>query len=90
MTPRIRLLLAGASLLVAAVFSLLGLATAYWPFQSVVQVIAPFLVVSVLASVGTTLVLVACVVPGRVPGASGSNDSTSVVDALLSEMKRKT
>jgi hypothetical protein len=87
MAPGMRFLLAGVTFLVVALFALLALVTSYWPFQSVVQVIAPFLVLSVLTSIGTTLILAAFLFPRAPPGSSGPVEQTSAIDWLLSEMK---
>ncbi len=88
MTPRIRFLLAGAALVVAALFGLLALVTAYWPFQSVVEVIAPFLALSIFSSVGLTLILIALMLPQGRSGASALNEQASALDSLLSELRR--
>jgi hypothetical protein len=89
MTPRVRILIAGIAFLVVALFALIGLADAYWPFQSVVEVIAPFLVLSILGSVGGTLLLVALLLPRGALQTSSYAEQASAIDSLLSEMKRQ-
>ena len=88
MTPRNGLLLSGAALLALTLFGLLALTTAYWPFQSVVQVIAPFLILSILASVGTSLLVTALVLPARTAPKVEQSETASAIDSLLSETKR--
>lgn len=89
MAPKLRLLLAGAAFIVLALFGLLALTTAYWPFQSVVQVIAPFLVLSILASVGVSLMLVALLLPLPTARTTDRAETTSAIDSLLSEVGRR-
>ncbi len=89
MTPRNRFVLAGATLMTAALIGLLATLMAYWPFQSVVQVIAPFLLMSILVSVGSCLVLVAFLLPAAAVSRARESDSLSAVDALLSEVRRR-
>ncbi len=89
MAPRMRFSLAGAAVLVVALISMMALVAGYWPFQSVVQVIAPFLVISILTSVGMTLLLTAFLLPRDVSRASPVHDATSALDSLLDEVRRR-
>ncbi len=89
MAPRNELLLAGATLLALALFGMLALTTAYWPFQSVVQVIAPFLLLSILTSMGTTLLVIGFILPSRTGGRTERADAASAIDSLLLEMKKR-
>lgn len=88
MTPRNGLLLAGAALLAMTLFGLLALTTAYWPFQPEVEVIAPFLILSTLTSVGTSLLVVALLLPSRTAQRTERSETASAIDSLLSETKR--
>lgn len=88
MAPKLRLLLAGAAFIVLALFGLLSLTTAYWPFQSVVQVIAPFLALSILTSVGVSLILMALLLPLPTALASERMETTATIDTLLSETRK--
>lgn len=89
MTPRNGLLLTGTAVIIVALFSLLALVTAYWPFQSVVQVIAPFLILSILTSVGLSLILTAFLTSRIAVVDREDPESVSVVDSLLSETGRR-
>ncbi len=80
--------MAVGGLVVLALLGLLTLTTVFWPFQTAVQVIAPFIAVSILSSVGATLILTAFLLPRTFPGA-GPNDATGAIDSLLSESKRR-
>ena len=88
MTPRNGLLLAGAALLAMTLFGLLALTTAYWPFQSVVEVIAPFLILAILTSVGTSLLVVGFVFPGKIVREAEQGETAGAIDSLLAETKR--
>ena len=76
-------------MIIVALFSLLALVTAYWPFQSVVQVIAPFLILSILTSVGLSLILTAFLTSRIAVVDREDPESVSVVDSLLSETGRR-
>ena len=89
MPPRNGLLLTGTAVIIVALFSLLALVTAYWPFQSVVQVIAPFLILSILTSVGLSLILTAFLTSRIAVVDREDPESVSVVDSLLSETGRR-
>lgn len=89
MTPRNRFLVAGAGLVAVALFGLLATTTAYWLFQAVVQVMAPFLLMSILSSVGLSLILVAFLLPPTPVRDAHESDSLVAVDALLSEARRR-
>lgn len=84
-----RLLLAGVTLVVVAVFTLLAVTTAYWPFQPAVQVIAPFLGISIFTSVGVSLIFASLLLRGEPQKPSESADSTSVLDSLIAETRRR-
>ena len=84
-----RLMVVGSALLLFALFGLLALVTAFCPFQGVVQVIAPFLVISILTSVGVTAILISLLVPTLGQGGSDRSDPVSVIDSLLSETGRR-
>ena len=71
-----------------ALFVVLALVTAYWPFQSVVQVVAPFLGVSILTSVGLSLILTALMLPRTSVGRRESSESASTIDSLLEEIRK--
>ena len=89
MSPRMRLLVIGSAFLLFAVFGLLALVTAYWPFQAAVEVLAPFLVISILTSVGVTAILVSLLLPTMGQGRPGASESVSALDSLLSETGRR-
>ena len=89
MTPRNRFLVVGGTLLGVALIGLLATTTAYWPFQGVVQVIAPFLLMSILTSVGLSLILIAFLLPQQPARDAQESDSLNAVDALLSEARRR-
>jgi len=89
MTPRIQLLLGGASLIIVALVGFLTLATEYWPFQPVVQVIAPFLALSVLISVGLSLIFTVLLTSQSRSRSPSANDQTWTIDSLLDETKRR-
>jgi hypothetical protein len=88
MTPRVRILLAGGMLLGVALFSLLALATAYWPFQSTVEVVSPFLGLSILSSVGLSLILTGFLLPRTSVGGRERSKTTSTIDSLMEEIRR--
>lgn len=83
---RTALLIAGSLFIGLALLFLAAVSTMYWPLQSVVQVMAPFLAVSILASVGLSLFITALLVPQST--GSGS-ETTSVIESLLSETNRR-
>jgi hypothetical protein len=83
-----RLAYAGAILLVVTLFILLALVTAYWPFQSMVQVIAPFLGIAILTSVGMSLLLTALLLPRTSVGRRERTESASTIDSLLEEIRK--
>ncbi len=94
MLPRTRLLLAGAASVAVALIALVEVTTAYWPLQSVVQVMAPFIGISIFASVGLSLVFVALLLP-KEPGQHtpgdrppGREEYTSTIDSLLSRSRK--
>ncbi len=88
MTPRTGLLIGGAAFVTVALIAVVAVATAYWPLQSVVEVIAPFLGVSILASVGLSLIFTALLLPWQPAVRNRADESTEVLDSLLSETKR--
>ncbi len=67
---------------------MLALTTAYWPFQSVVEVIAPFLILAILTSVATSLLITAFLLPERALREAESIETASAIDSLLSEVRR--
>ncbi len=79
----------GALFVLMALAALAAIATAYWPLQSVVEVIAPFLGVSILASVGLSMIFTALLFSWEPTVRSQRDESTEVLDSLLSETKRR-
>ena len=69
-------------------FGLLALTTSYYPFQSVVQVVAPFLTRSILKSVGTSLSIMALALPGKTAERQTRSESASAIDSLMAEIRR--
>ncbi len=88
MTPRTGLLIGGSVFVLMALVALFAIATAYWPLQTVVQVIAPFLGVSILASVGLSMIFTALLLSWQ-PKVREAKETTAVLDSLLSESKRR-
>jgi len=88
-SPKLALLVCSIGLLLLAVIGLVALIGAYWPFQPAVEVIAPFLVISILTSVGLSLALVAFLLPGREPRGPERSEAASAIDSLLSETRRR-
>ena len=89
MTPKNRLLIAGVSFIALTFFGLLALTTAYFPFQSVVQVVAPFIVLSIFVSIGVCLILIALLVPFPGQSISREREEVSAVDSLMAETRRR-
>ncbi len=87
MSPGNRFLVAGAALIVFAAFLLFNVAVTYWPLQPVVQVVAPFLGISILASVGLSLILTALLTPWPASGGDGETEVGSTVDPKQPETK---
>ena len=89
MTSKNRLLVAGMALMAKALLGLFALTTAYWPFQSVVQVVAPFIVLSIIVSVGACLLVIALLVPFPDQIVSPGRDELSAVDSHMAETRRR-
>ncbi|HYM38859.1 MAG TPA: hypothetical protein VEY12_01770 [Thermoplasmata archaeon] len=89
MSTKGRMLIAGTTLIAASMIALLAIAAAYWPLQTVVQVVSPFLGVSILASVGLSLVLTSLLLPKAPTRRRQDSEAMSALDSLLSETKRR-
>lgn len=83
------MLLAGVAALAVAVISLIEVSTAYYPLQPVVQVIAPFLGISIFTSVGISLVVIALLLPRGTEQHREQVDMPSAIDSLLSQSRRR-
>ncbi len=83
------MLLAGATLVGASLVALVAIAAAYWPLQAVVQVVAPFIGVSILASVGLSLLFTSLLFPKTGVRRGPDSDTVSALDSLLTETKRR-
>lgn len=63
MNARGKLLGSGLTALILAVLVIGALASLYWPFQTSVQIVAPFIVVGILVAIGISAILAAFFLP---------------------------